>query len=49
MAPDRLCGAPPRRILDLGAGTGLLSRWLRAAYPEAQLTLVDAAARVARR
>lgn len=34
MAPDRLCGAPPRRILDLGAGTGLLSRWLRAAYPE---------------
>jgi tRNA (cmo5U34)-methyltransferase len=38
-----LCAEPPKRILDLGAGTGLLSRWLRAAYPEAHITLVDGA------
>lgn len=34
---------PPKRILDLGAGTGLLSRKLAAAYPDAELTLLDAA------
>jgi tRNA (cmo5U34)-methyltransferase len=42
----RLGGAEPRRILDLGAGTGLLSGFLRAAFPDAQLTLVDGAARM---
>ncbi|WP_233558917.1 class I SAM-dependent methyltransferase [Micromonospora radicis] len=31
------------RVLDLGAGTGLLSALLAAAVPEARLTLVDAA------
>jgi tRNA (cmo5U34)-methyltransferase len=36
---DRL----PRRILDLGAGTGLLSRAVAAAYPDAALTLLDGA------
>jgi tRNA (cmo5U34)-methyltransferase len=36
-------GGAPRRILDLGAGTGLLSRKLAAAYPDAELTLLDAA------
>lgn len=33
----------PRRILDLGAGTGLLSRFAREAHPQAELVLVDAA------
>jgi tRNA (cmo5U34)-methyltransferase len=31
----------PARVLDLGAGTGLLSRHIRAAYPDARLTLLD--------
>jgi tRNA (cmo5U34)-methyltransferase len=34
----------PRRILDLGAGTGLLSAFVRAAYPPAELTLLDGSA-----
>jgi tRNA (cmo5U34)-methyltransferase len=38
----RLAGGT-ERILDLGAGTGLLSSYLRAAYPDARLTLLDAA------
>ena len=33
----------PRRVLDLGAGTGLLSRFVRDAHPDAELVLVDAA------
>ncbi len=33
----------PRRILDLGAGTGLLAAAVRDALPEAHLTLVDGA------
>jgi tRNA (cmo5U34)-methyltransferase len=36
-----LIAAPPQRILDLGAGTGLLSRLVAAAQPQAQLTLLD--------
>jgi tRNA (cmo5U34)-methyltransferase len=36
-------GGPPERILELGAGTGLLSRRLADAYPETELTLLDAA------
>jgi tRNA (cmo5U34)-methyltransferase len=35
--------AGPRRILDLGAGTGLLARHVLAAYPDAELTLLDGA------
>jgi predicted TPR repeat methyltransferase len=31
----------PRRVLDLGAGTGLTARMLGALYPTAHLTLVD--------
>jgi tRNA (cmo5U34)-methyltransferase len=31
----------PERILDLGAGTGLLSAHVRTRYPQAQLTLTD--------
>lgn len=38
-----LAGTPLRRILDLGAGTGLLARRVAAAYPEARLTLADGA------
>ena len=33
-----------RRVLDLGAGTGLLSGHVLAAYPDAELTLHDGAA-----
>lgn len=33
----------PRRVLDLGAGTGVLSAMLRTAFPTAELTLLDAA------
>jgi tRNA (cmo5U34)-methyltransferase len=33
----------PKKILDLGAGTGLLSRHIRAAFPDAELTLLDLA------
>ena len=33
----------PRRILDLGAGTGLLSQHILAAFPDAELTLLDGA------
>lgn len=39
-----LAAAAPRRILDLGAGTGLLSVRVLAAFPDAELTLLDGAA-----
>jgi tRNA (cmo5U34)-methyltransferase len=39
----RLAGREPERILDLGAGTGLLSSRLRASFPTASLTLLDGA------
>jgi tRNA (cmo5U34)-methyltransferase len=32
---------PPRRVLDLGAGTGLLSASVLAAYPDVSLELLD--------
>ena len=32
---------PPRRVLDLGAGTGLLSARVAAAHPGARVTLLD--------
>jgi tRNA (cmo5U34)-methyltransferase len=38
-----LATRPIGRILDLGAGTGLLARRVRAARPEAELVLLDAA------
>jgi tRNA (cmo5U34)-methyltransferase len=34
---------PPKRVLDLGAGTGLLSERIMMAHPQAQLTLLDGA------
>jgi tRNA (cmo5U34)-methyltransferase len=36
-------GRAPQRILDLGAGTGLLSERIGAAHPAAELTLLDGA------
>jgi tRNA (cmo5U34)-methyltransferase len=41
-----LGGRPPRRVLDLGAGTGLLAAFVRAAHPDAELTLLDGSARM---
>ncbi|MDQ6915680.1 MAG: class I SAM-dependent methyltransferase [Actinomycetota bacterium] len=38
-----LTARPPTRILDLGAGTGLLARQAAAAHPGAELVLLDAA------
>jgi tRNA (cmo5U34)-methyltransferase len=38
-----LVGRPLARVLDLGAGTGLLARRVAAAQPQAELVLVDAA------
>jgi tRNA (cmo5U34)-methyltransferase len=37
-----LMPAPPRRVLDLGAGTGLLSETVLAAHPDASIELLDA-------
>jgi tRNA (cmo5U34)-methyltransferase len=37
-------GADPIRVLDLGAGTALLSAWILDAFPNAQLRLVDISA-----
>jgi tRNA (cmo5U34)-methyltransferase len=34
----------PKRVLDLGAGTGLLARHVLEAHPEARVTLLDGAA-----
>jgi tRNA (cmo5U34)-methyltransferase len=38
-----LVGRPLQRVLDLGAGTGLLARRVAAAHPSAELVLVDGA------
>jgi tRNA (cmo5U34)-methyltransferase len=38
-----LAGRPLRRVLDLGAGTGLLARQVANRYPDAELTLLDGA------
>jgi tRNA (cmo5U34)-methyltransferase len=39
-----LAGCELRRVLDLGAGTGLLARAVAAAYPGSEIVLVDGAA-----
>jgi tRNA (cmo5U34)-methyltransferase len=36
-----MLGRPPRRVLDLGAGTGMLTARVAAAHPAAELVLVD--------
>lgn len=38
-----MLGRPPRRVLDLGAGTGMLAARVAAAYPDAELVLTDGA------
>ena len=38
-----LSGRPPGRVLDLGAGTGLLAGFVAEAFPAARLTLLDGA------
>jgi tRNA (cmo5U34)-methyltransferase len=38
-----LAGTSPKRILDLGAGTGILSAMVLDAYPESKVTLLDGA------
>ncbi|HEU4656119.1 MAG TPA: class I SAM-dependent methyltransferase [Capillimicrobium sp.] len=38
-----LIGGRPKRILDLGAGTGLLAARVAAAHPDAELVLLDGA------
>ncbi|MCW3031702.1 MAG: class SAM-dependent methyltransferase [Solirubrobacterales bacterium] len=38
-----LRGTPVRRVLDLGAGTGLMSEAVLSRYPDAELVLVDGA------
>jgi tRNA (cmo5U34)-methyltransferase len=38
-----LSGRPPARVLDLGAGTGLLAGFVAQAFPAAQLMLLDGA------
>jgi tRNA (cmo5U34)-methyltransferase len=40
----RLAPRPPERVLDLGAGTGLMSAHVLDAFPEARVELFDAAA-----
>jgi tRNA (cmo5U34)-methyltransferase len=39
----RLAARPPQRILDLGAGTGLMSAHVLDAFPDARVELFDAA------
>ena len=34
-------GTAPRRILDFGAGAGRVTRWMRAAWPDAAITVTD--------
>jgi tRNA (cmo5U34)-methyltransferase len=41
-----MAGPDPSRILDLGAGTGMLSRFALEAYPGAELTLLDGATKM---
>jgi tRNA (cmo5U34)-methyltransferase len=36
-----LADRPPARVLDLGAGTGVLARHITGAHPAAELTLLD--------
>ncbi len=40
----KLAQCPITRVLDLGAGTGVLSRLVRAAYPDAEVVLLDGSA-----
>jgi tRNA (cmo5U34)-methyltransferase len=46
VAALRLGSRRPERVLDLGAGTGMLGAFIRAEFPQAQLTLLDGAPRM---
>jgi SAM-dependent methyltransferase len=42
MAALQMAGAPaPATILDFGSGAGRVTRWLRAAFPEAKISVCD--------
>lgn len=41
-----LLSGPPRKVLDLGAGTGMMSRFVRASHPSCELVLLDSAPRM---
>lgn len=41
VAAIRLGGIDPRSILDFGAGAGRVTRWLRVAYPSADISVTD--------
>jgi tRNA (cmo5U34)-methyltransferase len=41
VAALQLAAAPVRRVLDLGAGTGMLARRVVQAHPDAEVTLLD--------
>jgi tRNA (cmo5U34)-methyltransferase len=43
VAALELLGRPPQRVLDLGAGTGMLAARVAAAHPDAELVLTDGA------
>ncbi|HWH94132.1 MAG TPA: class I SAM-dependent methyltransferase [Baekduia sp.] len=43
VAALEMLGRPPRRVLDLGAGTGMLAARVAQAHPDAELVLVDGA------
>lgn len=45
----RLAGRTPRRILEVGCGTGLLTHMLHEAWPEAELVATDVAPRMLER
>jgi tRNA (cmo5U34)-methyltransferase len=44
-----LAECPLARVLDLGAGTGVLARAIRTAHPDCELTLLDGSAEMLRR
>jgi tRNA (cmo5U34)-methyltransferase len=43
VAALEMLGRPPRRVLDLGAGTGMLAARVAVAHPDAELVLTDGA------
>lgn len=49
VAALELAAAPLARVLDLGAGTGVLARGIRATHPDCDLTLLDGSAEMLRR
>lgn len=46
---SRLAGKAPRRILEVGCGTGFLTQMLHEAWPEAELIATDIAPKMLER